>query len=172
MVGRAGRKLSSQSALAACNTDRAVDFVTTDNVGRVSDMDQTVQPGMLHHIELWAPDFDAACPRWQWLLGALGYTRYQSWEAGASYRLGPTYIVLEQSPALVGSAHERRRPGLNHLAFHAGGRDAVDQLVEDAASHGWNLMFADQHPFAGGPDHYAAYLEDEDGYEVELVAAG
>jgi hypothetical protein len=25
-------------------------------------------------------------------------------------------------------------------------------------------------PFAGGPEHWAAYLEDEDGYEVELVA--
>ena len=32
------------------------------------------------------------------------------------------------------------------------------------------LMFADRHPFAGGPDHRAAYLEDADGYEVELVA--
>ncbi len=31
-------------------------------------------------------------------------------------------------------------------------------------------MFQDRHPFAGGPDHYAAYLEDDDGYEVELVA--
>ncbi len=31
-------------------------------------------------------------------------------------------------------------------------------------------MFQDRHPFAGGPDNYAAYLEDDDGYEVELVA--
>ncbi len=31
-------------------------------------------------------------------------------------------------------------------------------------------MFQDRHPFAGGPDSYAAYLEDDDGYEVELVA--
>lgn len=27
-----------------------------------------------------------------------------------------------------------------------------------------------QHPHAGGPDHYAAFLESEDGFEVELVA--
>jgi hypothetical protein len=32
------------------------------------------------------------------------------------------------------------------------------------------LLFADRHPFAGGPDHYAASLEDGDGFEVELVA--
>jgi hypothetical protein len=31
-------------------------------------------------------------------------------------------------------------------------------------------MFADRHPYAGGDQHYAAYLEDRDGYEVELVA--
>jgi probable phosphoglycerate mutase len=31
------------------------------------------------------------------------------------------------------------------------------------------LLFAERHPFAGGPGHYAAYLENADGYEVELV---
>jgi hypothetical protein len=36
--------------------------------------------------------------------------------------------------------------------------------------HGWTLLFPDRHPHAGGPDHYAAYLENTDGFEVELVA--
>ena len=31
-------------------------------------------------------------------------------------------------------------------------------------------MFADRHPYAGGPEHYAAYLESGEGFEVELVA--
>jgi hypothetical protein len=31
-------------------------------------------------------------------------------------------------------------------------------------------MFTEQHPFAGGPKHYAAYLENADGFEAELVA--
>jgi hypothetical protein len=31
-------------------------------------------------------------------------------------------------------------------------------------------MFADRHPYAGGPQHYAAFLQNEDGYEVEIVA--
>jgi hypothetical protein len=31
-------------------------------------------------------------------------------------------------------------------------------------------MFPDRHPHAGGPEHYAAYLENADGYEVELVS--
>jgi hypothetical protein len=32
-------------------------------------------------------------------------------------------------------------------------------------------MFADRHPFAGGPQRGAAYLENAAGFEVELVAA-
>ena len=126
--------------------------------------------GRLHHVELWVPDLAAARPRWEWLLESLGYRRHQLWAHGVSYLLDPTYLVIEQSPALVGSVHERRSPGWNHLAFHAGGRSDVDALASAAVAHGWALMFADRHPFAGGPDHYAAHFEDVDGFEVELVA--
>jgi catechol-2,3-dioxygenase len=119
---------------------------------------------------LWVPDLDGARARWGWLLGELGYEVFQDWDAGVSYRLGPTYMVFEQSPALVDGPHDRRGAGLNPLAFSAGSRSDVDHLVEQAGDHGWRLMFADRHPHAGGPDHYAAYLEDDDGYEVELVA--
>jgi hypothetical protein len=31
-------------------------------------------------------------------------------------------------------------------------------------------MFPERHPYAGGGQHYAAYLENDDGFEVELVA--
>jgi hypothetical protein len=79
--------------------------------------------------------------------------------------------VVEQSPALTADTHERRRPGLNHLALHAGGRGDVDRLVSAAPAHDWTLLFPERHPYAGGPDHYAAYLADGDGFEVELVAA-
>jgi catechol 2,3-dioxygenase-like lactoylglutathione lyase family enzyme len=125
---------------------------------------------VLHHVELWVPDLAAAAPRWAWLLGALGYTEHQRWEHGVSHRHGPTYLVIEQSPALTADRHDRCRPGLNHLAFHAGPPAAVDALVAAAPAHGWRLLFADRHPHAGGPDTHAAYLEDDDGYEVELVA--
>jgi len=33
-------------------------------------------------------------------------------------------------------------------------------------------MFPDRHPYAGGPQHYAAYLESRERFEVEIVAAG
>ncbi|MGY1705771.1 VOC family protein [Geodermatophilus sp. SYSU D00697] len=127
--------------------------------------------GLLHHIEVWVPDLPRAERSWGWLLTALGAQPYQSWVHGRSWRSGDVYVVVEQSPDLGGAVHERRSPGLNHLAFWAGTAAELDDLVAEAPSHGWRLLFPDRHPFAGGPEHRAAYLEDADGYEVELVAA-
>ena len=127
--------------------------------------------GGLHHVELWVPEFGRAATEWGWLLGRLGYETFQDWPAGRSWRRGDAYIVVEQSPALTAAEHDRHRPGLNHLAFHAGSRQDVDSLAADGPAHGWTLLFADKHPYAGGSEHYAAYLAGTDGFEVELVAA-
>ncbi|MDX6389140.1 MAG: hypothetical protein QOJ73_203 [Streptosporangiaceae bacterium] len=129
-----------------------------------------VATGTIHHIELWVPDLTRAEASWGWLLGALGYELFQQWPEGQSWRAGGTYIVLEQSPARSAFRHDRLRPGLNHLAFHVATSDGMQDLVAHALDHGWRLMFIDRHPYAGGDQHFAAYLEDQDGYEVELVA--
>jgi len=121
-------------------------------------------------VELWVPDLAGAAVPWGWLLGELGWEPYQDWPKGHSWRHGVTYLVLEQSPALTGTTHDRLAPGLNHLAFTVAGRTEVDRLTAASAQHGWTLMFADRHPHAGGPESYAAYLEDAWGYEVELCA--
>jgi catechol 2,3-dioxygenase-like lactoylglutathione lyase family enzyme len=126
--------------------------------------------GMLHHVELWVANLDRAIVSWGWLLTALGYRLYQDWPGGRSWGAGHTYIVVEQSPARTASRHDRLRPGLNHLAFFAADRNHVDELTAEAVLHGWTLLFADRHPYAGGEHHYAAYLENADGFEVELVA--
>ncbi|MGI5492778.1 VOC family protein [Microtetraspora malaysiensis] len=126
--------------------------------------------GMVHHVELWVPDLRRALVSWQWLLEVMGYTPFQEWPEGRSWRLGSAYIVLEQSPALTDGRHDRCRPGLNHLAFHIESQVLLDALVEQAPAHGWALLFPERHPYAGGAQHYAAYLEDADGFEVELVA--
>jgi RimJ/RimL family protein N-acetyltransferase/catechol 2,3-dioxygenase-like lactoylglutathione lyase family enzyme len=124
----------------------------------------------LHHVELWVPDLVKAEQSWGWLLTELGWTEYQRWPRGVSWRLGHTYLVFEDSPARSGDQHDRLKPGLNHLALHAGNPDQVERLAKAATEHGWRLLFTDRHPHAGGPNHYAAYLENTDGFEVELVA--
>ncbi len=138
----------------------------------MSDDQPAHQPvlGPLHHVEIWVPSIDRTVAQWGWLLTQLGYLPFQEWPSGRSWRLGPTYLVFEESAAATTGDHDRCRPGLNHLAFFAGDRERVDALAEASRRHGWTLMFPDRHPHAGGKDHYAAYLLNDDGYEVELVA--
>lgn len=124
---------------------------------------------MLHHVELWVPDLARAEASFGWLFRELGWAEFQRWDAGVSWKHGETYVVVEQSPALTGP-HDRMKAGLNHLALHAGNHAEVDRLTVEAQANGWLLMFPDKHPHAGGPEHYAAFLENADGFEVELVA--
>lgn len=129
------------------------------------------QRGGLHHVEIWVEDITAAGREWGWLLGRLGYQLGDDWGHGQAWELGSLYVVVESGADVVAGRHERRRAGLNHLAFHGGSRSDVDALVEARAEGGWTLLFADRHPYAGGPQHYAAYLESGEGFEVEVVAS-
>jgi len=126
----------------------------------------------VHHIEIWVPDLTRAMNSWGWILRRLGWKDGDGWPGGYIFKASTdsSYIVVEQSPALSAQTHDRLRPGMNHLALNASARAEVDAIVAEAANHGWTLMFADRHPYAGGPQHYAAFLHDEDGYELEIVA--
>ena len=92
--------------------------------------------GTLHHVELWVPNLACATAQWGWLIVQLGYTPFQDWPDGRSWRLGHTYLVIAQSPALTAADHDRLHPGLNHLAFHPGTPAQVDALAAEAPGHG------------------------------------
>jgi|SRR5947209_20105276 len=126
---------------------------------------------MLHHLTLWVPDLPRADESWTWLLGELGYERDRSVDRVVLFRHpSGVAVVLEQSSDMVpGMLHSRMRPGMNHMAFTVPPATALDALVEAAGDHGWSALAGDRHPVAGGAD--VAYLEDRDGFEVELVAA-
>jgi DivIVA domain-containing protein len=126
----------------------------------------------LHHMEIWVRDLDVAMRSFGWLFERLGWTLFQVWDQGRSWQApgeGP-YVVMERSPDLAWQAYDRKGPGLNHLALAVPERWMVDRIVSEAPTYGWRLMFADRHPHAGGAQHYAAYLENDEGFEVEVVA--
>jgi catechol 2,3-dioxygenase-like lactoylglutathione lyase family enzyme len=125
----------------------------------------------IHHVELWVPDLSSSRPRWAWVFERLGWQDFQDWPGGHSWQAPDgAYVVIEQSPDMTSETHDRLRPGMNHLAVTAPSVAVVDEIAADCAGHGWTLMFADRHPHAGGPDHYAAFIADDDGYELEIVA--
>ncbi len=125
---------------------------------------------MLHHLTLWVPDLERTAPSWRWLLGELGYSVDKSFDTVLLFRdSSGVALVLEQSPDMVpGMLHSRLRPGLNHVAFRLSSPSALTEIVASAADHGWSTLPVDGHPIAGGAT--VAYLEDRDGFEVELVA--
>lgn len=125
----------------------------------------------LHHVELWVGDLEQARAQWGWLLGSLGWERAQDWPEGSLWEAacGP-YLVLTTPPLTAPQPHDRHRPGLNHLALCAPDRTTVDQVSQEAPERGWRQLYAERFPYAGGPEHYAAYLEDAQGFKVEVVA--
>jgi catechol 2,3-dioxygenase-like lactoylglutathione lyase family enzyme len=126
---------------------------------------------MLHHLTLWVPDLGRAEESWSWLLGCLGYERDLAVEGVLLFRHpGGFSVAMEQSPDMVpGMLYSRFRPGLNHLAFRVEGERSLAELLAEAPEHGWAPMSTDgAHRIAGGAD--VAYLEDRDGFEVELVS--
>jgi catechol 2,3-dioxygenase-like lactoylglutathione lyase family enzyme len=125
---------------------------------------------VLHHITLWVPDLAQAEESWNWLLGRLGYERDQSVERVVLLRHpAGTAVVLEQSTDMVpGMLYSRLRPGLNHMAFHVESSAVLGTIAADAPEFGWSLFPGEPHPIAGGAE--VMYLEDRDGFEVELVA--
>lgn len=127
---------------------------------------------MMHHVELYVSSLHVSARWWGTVLTRLGWTPYQSWDAGCSWRSRDgVYLVLVQVPPdALTPAYHRRRIGLNHLALRAGSPKQVDALAMDLITTGTRMLYADQYPWAGGQGHYAAYLVDPDGIKVELVA--
>jgi catechol 2,3-dioxygenase-like lactoylglutathione lyase family enzyme len=127
--------------------------------------------GSLHHLELYVPDLERSMAFWAWLLLELGYLLDNEWDEGCAYRLERTSVVFVQAPGGPGEGPiDRRRPGLNHLAFNVSSRGEVDRLTGQLRARGVRILYEERHPHAGGPDHYAVFCEDPDGLKVELVA--
>jgi catechol 2,3-dioxygenase-like lactoylglutathione lyase family enzyme len=127
--------------------------------------------GQLHHVEINVSDIDRSRQFWGWLLPVLGYSKYQEWRHGTSFRKGSAYIVFVQTDEpFLDRPYHRRGVGLNHLAFHARSAEHVDEISAELGRRGIPILYPERHPYAGGPNHYAVFFEDPDRIKIELVA--
>jgi len=127
---------------------------------------------MLHHIELYVSDLERSARFWTPFTGMLGYTP-DRWSGGINYVLGTgdAYLCLLPAPAEhLAAGYHRKRVGLNHLAFRGESRAQVDRVAAWVKDSGHVLLYADRHPYAGGPDYYAVFCEDPDRIKLEVVA--
>ncbi|CAM3851098.1 VOC family protein [Alkalicoccus chagannorensis] len=127
--------------------------------------------GAVHHIECYVSHLERSAAFWGWFLEEMGYTLFQQWEHGRSWKLGNMYLVFVQvEDRFQEPPYHRCRVGLNHLAFHASSRQQVDEVTAKLQKRGIPILYEEQHPYAGGEDHYAVYFEDPDRMKVELAA--
>ncbi|ALS77576.1 VOC family protein [Planococcus kocurii] len=126
---------------------------------------------MLHHVELNVSNLTEARSFYSELLPLLGYVLFQEWEQGFSYKSGPTYLVFVQTQEeFLQTSFHRKKTGLNHLAFHAISCAQVDEMTEKMRQLGVRILYEDLHPYAGGPNCYAVFLEGPDRLKIEIVA--
>lgn len=125
---------------------------------------------MIHHIELNVADLTKSREFYTALLSELGYSIFQDWAEGFSFKFGSSYLVFVQTAdEFLSRSYHRKAIGLNHLAFHAATRAQVDNLADKMRELGVQLLYEDRFPYAGGPDHYALFLEDPDRIKIEIA---
>lgn len=127
---------------------------------------------MLHHISFGVTNLLRAAALYDAALAPLGYTRVWSDFEGAADTHAVGYgkpgggdqLALKQQPdALVAPS-----PGF-HLAFSAPSRAAVDRFYAAALMHGGQDNGAPGLRLDYGPNYYAAYVVDLDGFRIEAV---
>lgn len=126
----------------------------------------------MHHIEIYVSDIARSREFYSWLLEALGFSLYQEWEEGFSYKKDGLYLVLVQAQKkYVANGYNRCNIGLNHLAFSCTDSEEIDLLREKLLSKGVTLLYDDEYPHAGGGESYAVYFEDPDRIKLEVALA-
>jgi catechol 2,3-dioxygenase-like lactoylglutathione lyase family enzyme len=126
---------------------------------------------VLHHIDLKVANLEVFSTFYSPLLSRLGYIRAGSGRGWEVWRGVGAYLTLVQADEpYLSAGYHRRRIGLNHLAFSAPTRGAVDEM------HSW-LVERHIRVLYGGPKemgtvdapNYAVYFEDPDRVKLEFV---
>lgn len=116
--------------------------------------------GLLHHVEINVSDLNRSIAFWGWFLEELGYTPFQEWENGTSWKLADTYLVFVQTEErFLDVSYHRSRVGLNHLAFYAESREHVDNITRKLKEKGIKILYEDRHPFAGEKNTMPYFLK-------------
>lgn len=121
---------------------------------------------MLHHLSFAVTDLNRSAAFYDAALATLGYRRV--WEdaifIGYGVNEGADIFALKLRPENAGV------PGDGfHVAFAAPSREAVLRFHEVALAHGGtDNGGAGLHPDYG-PDYFAAFIIDPDGYRIEAV---
>lgn len=126
---------------------------------------------MIHHLDLNVSDLARSASFYAAWMPRLGYALGESGDGWLSWRSGTFYLCLVRTEERFrGRGFHRKGVGVNHLAFHAPSREAVDDLHRRLAAAGVPVLY-------GGPlemgtaaePNYAVFFEDPDRMKLEFV---
>jgi catechol 2,3-dioxygenase-like lactoylglutathione lyase family enzyme len=126
----------------------------------------------VHHFQIQVSNIRKSAVFYGELLGRLGFTRVFEMDGMIEWQREGTRIIVAQCPKrFLGDSYHRKRVGLNHIAFGAPSRAAVDELYRD-------YLLPKKIPILYGgakewkdydPGYYAVFFEDPDRMKLKLV---
>ncbi len=125
--------------------------------------------GAIHHIDITVRDPARALAFYDFALPRMGFRRIADAAEGPLWAGAHVEVGLQTARADSAAVHDRRSPGLHHLAFTAPTREAVDALYQELLA-GQVPIFdppADYPQYA--PGYYAVFFADPDGIKLEYV---
>jgi len=126
---------------------------------------------MLHHLSFGVFDIERSARFYDAVLATLGYVRvWQVVNEGACQAIGYGIAGTDDKFAIKLRGSATLAPGSGfHLAFAAPDRTAVDRFHEAALRTGGHDNGPPGLRPNYGPDYYAAFVVDPDGYLIEAV---
>ena len=125
--------------------------------------------GAIHHIDITVRDSAQALRFYDFVLPLMGFRRIEDAAEGPLWAGAQVEVGLQTARADSTTAHDRRSPGLHHLAFTAPTREAVDGLYEKLRAANVPIFDppADYPEYA--PGYYAVFFADPDDIKLEYV---
>ncbi|NNE91168.1 MAG: VOC family protein [Verrucomicrobiales bacterium] len=128
---------------------------------------------MIHHLSLPVSDLERSAAFYDSVLLPLGYAQVWIHEVDSGYVEAAVGYGLPESEdefAVRLRTEDLDVPGDGfHIAFGAPSREAVDEFYQAAIkTGGQDNGGCGNHP-EYGPDYYAAFVFDPDGYRIEAV---
>lgn len=139
--------------------------------------------GAIHHIDITVSNPERALEFYDFVLPLMGFRRIEDADEGPLWAGAHVEVGLQSARARseaspdrpqvaktdAPAAHDRRSPGLHHLAFTAPTREAVDALYAELQAA--NVFIFDppaDYPHYA-PGYYAVFFADPDDIKLEYV---
>lgn len=126
----------------------------------------------VHHFQIQVSDIGRSAEFYGGLLGHLGFVKVFEMEGMVEWQKEGTRIIVAQTPKrFMSDGYHRKRVGLNHIAFRAPSRAAVDEFCQKfLVPNKIRILYGGAKEW---PDYdagyYAVYFEDPDRIKLELV---